>query len=82
MGAFCGRRVGVALSCLISCEGVSRWSGFQVYNTIDLLECLVIDKTCSVLRDIQLPLLQMLAKLPELWARCQAPWQVRLAGNA
>ena len=61
--AFCARRVGVALSCLISCYVSASVSGFPETRS-DLLQSLVVHKACCVLWDVQLPLLEMFSKLP------------------
>lgn len=55
--AFCGRIVGVALNCLMSCGRVSGCQGQDTLTARYLFECLVIDEAGGVLWDIELALL-------------------------
>ena len=64
--AFWARRVGVALSCLMSYPWISRTASKPGVGEVrrHFFERLIVDKACGILGDVQLTFLKVLPKLP------------------
>lgn len=60
---------GVLLSFLMSYRHISTHVAFILAYQIHLLECLVVDETCGIFWNLQLPLLDVLAELPRKASR-------------